>query len=165
MANKFPFGAWVYHSINEIAVDEVDLWANMGLTVTMAPGVSMHNEAELEKLSQFLDKAASRDVKLILNVSGIGRSGDYEKDFTEVYNRFKGHPALYGFVIGDEPTTKKAVDGLINIMRIQMAKDMLTNTDSPISKIANDVGFDDQNYFSRLFKKYTKLSPSQYRNN
>ena len=53
----------------------------------------------------------------------------------------------------------------INIMRIQMAKDMLTNTDFPISKIANNVGFDDQNYFSRLFKKYTKISPSQYRNN
>ncbi|MBE5817548.1 MAG: hypothetical protein E7312_00660 [Clostridiales bacterium] len=119
MANKFPFGAWVYHPINEIAVDEVDLWADMGLTCTMAPSISMHNEAEIEKLSQFLDKAASRDIKLILNVSGIGRSGDYEKDFTEIYNRFKGHPALFGFVIGDEPATKQLADHFIKIMSIQ----------------------------------------------
>ena len=51
----------------------------------------------------------------------------------------------------------------INHMKIQKAKDMIAYTDYPINKIARDIGIDDQNYFSRLFKKHTGLSPSEYR--
>ena len=49
-------------------------------------------------------------------------------------------------------------------MRLQKAIDMLTNTDFPISKIALDCGYPDQNYFSRLFKKTLGVSPSAFRN-
>jgi AraC-like DNA-binding protein len=36
-------------------------------------------------------------------------------------------------------------------------------SDFNISEIAMAVGFDDSNYFSRLFKKYQKTSPSAIR--
>lgn len=39
----------------------------------------------------------------------------------------------------------------------------LKNTDSSIAKIADLTGFNDINYFSRTFKKYKNLSPSEYR--
>ena len=29
--------------------------------------------------------------------------------------------------------------------------------------IVNEVGFDDQSYFTKVFKKYTGMSPSRYR--
>ena len=51
---------------------------------------------------------------------------------------------------------------LINI-RIQKASYLLSQTNIPISDIAQHVGYDDQFYFSRLFKKHTGKSPSQFR--
>ena len=40
---------------------------------------------------------------------------------------------------------------------------LLKNTDNPIQSIAFSVGYHDEKYFSRLFKKVTGLSPSEYR--
>lgn len=51
----------------------------------------------------------------------------------------------------------------INGYRIQKAAVMLRNTDQSIADIASDAGFDDTNYFSRIFKKYMGLSPSAYK--
>lgn len=48
-------------------------------------------------------------------------------------------------------------------IRIKKACELLENTDLSIQKIGETVGINDQNYFSRLFKKHTKKSPSEYR--
>jgi len=47
--------------------------------------------------------------------------------------------------------------------RIDNAKKLLKETDKPVSEIAGDVGFSDQNYFTRIFKKFEKTTPSIYR--
>ncbi|GAA3403412.1 AraC family transcriptional regulator [Paenibacillus hodogayensis] len=47
--------------------------------------------------------------------------------------------------------------------RFQKAKDLMRHTHLNIRQIASLVGFDDQLYFSRLFKKYEHLSPIEYR--
>ncbi|MBS5326366.1 MAG: AraC family transcriptional regulator [Lachnospiraceae bacterium] len=39
----------------------------------------------------------------------------------------------------------------------------LAATDLPIQNIAELVGIYDENYFSRLFKKYQQMTPSKYR--
>jgi AraC-like DNA-binding protein len=44
-----------------------------------------------------------------------------------------------------------------------MAKELLANTDLPVSQISAAVGFNDQNYFSRAFKRFTDMSPMEYR--
>jgi AraC-like DNA-binding protein len=48
--------------------------------------------------------------------------------------------------------------------RIKRACDYLRHTDLSITEIANMVGLEDSLYFSRIFKKQTGFSPSQYRN-
>lgn len=47
--------------------------------------------------------------------------------------------------------------------RINKAKSLLKNSDLPISDISVAVGFSDYNYFIRIFKKHTSVSPLQYR--
>ena len=47
--------------------------------------------------------------------------------------------------------------------KIDMSKEPLANTDFSIAQIADTVGFKDQNYFSRAFKRLTGSSPTEYR--
>lgn len=47
-------------------------------------------------------------------------------------------------------------------IRITKAKDYLLATNLSVSEIAEALGFSNQNYFCRIFKKNTGLSPTQY---
>lgn len=49
-------------------------------------------------------------------------------------------------------------------MRIEKAKEYMENTDWKIYEISEAVGFDDTGYFSRVFKKYSGMSPKEYKN-
>lgn len=51
----------------------------------------------------------------------------------------------------------------IQEQRIRLAKRMLATSNKPVSEIAMDVGITDWSYFSRLFKKSTGKSPSEFR--
>jgi AraC-like DNA-binding protein/mannose-6-phosphate isomerase-like protein (cupin superfamily) len=51
----------------------------------------------------------------------------------------------------------------INQLRLSAATDELIQTDKSITDIALDLGFNDSNYFTRLFKKQLGLSPREYR--
>lgn len=48
--------------------------------------------------------------------------------------------------------------------RIDTAKDLLQNTNLPVNTVANNVGYDNYSYFSRIFKKVTDMTPIEYRN-
>ena len=48
-------------------------------------------------------------------------------------------------------------------LRISMAKGYLENSSKNISEISNEVGYDNALYFSRLFRKYTGMTPTEYR--
>ncbi|WP_032093929.1 MULTISPECIES: arabinose operon transcriptional regulator AraC [Pasteurellaceae] len=48
--------------------------------------------------------------------------------------------------------------------RMIKAQHLLHTSNAPIYHIARQLGYDDQLYFSRLFKRYTGLNPSAYRN-
>ena len=48
-------------------------------------------------------------------------------------------------------------------LRIAAAKGYLENSNKNITEIANTIGYDNALYFSRLFRKYTGVTPSEYR--
>ena len=47
--------------------------------------------------------------------------------------------------------------------RISRAKLMLASTQMPVRKIAAELDFNQVNYFSRVFRAHTGMSPSEYR--
>lgn len=51
----------------------------------------------------------------------------------------------------------------LNRYRIEKAAVLLKNTNESISTIAQNTGFDNLNYFDRIFKRYKKVSPNIFR--
>lgn len=48
-------------------------------------------------------------------------------------------------------------------MRLRRAKHLLATTDLSVGEVAGGAGFSDGNYFARVFKRETGLTPSEYR--
>ena len=59
--------------------------------------------------------------------------------------------------------TGKSFTGYIAFIRMEKAKEMLTFTDLSICDISIALGYEDQNYFSRYFRKVEGCSPTEYR--
>jgi YesN/AraC family two-component response regulator len=51
----------------------------------------------------------------------------------------------------------------LNRLRVEKAIVMLCKSDSPINEISASCGFEDQSWFSKVFKSYTGISPYEYR--
>ena len=48
-------------------------------------------------------------------------------------------------------------------MRVDRAAELLTTTDLPLAIIAMECGFQDQSYFTKVFKRYRRVRPLEYR--
>ncbi len=53
----------------------------------------------------------------------------------------------------------------IRSLRVKRAQYMLLDSNDPISDVAAKVGIHDYNYFTKVFKRETGMTPSQYRKN
>lgn len=51
----------------------------------------------------------------------------------------------------------------VHTLRIEEAKQMLEASEAPIEAIANEVGYEDAGFFSRLFRRKVNLTPAAYR--
>ncbi len=51
----------------------------------------------------------------------------------------------------------------INTVRIEKAIELLKNPQITVNQIFDEVGFNDQQYFSKIFKKYTGMTVTEYR--
>lgn len=56
-----------------------------------------------------------------------------------------------------------SINDYINQCRVRQAQKLIGETTLHVYEVAFHVGFADQNYFSKIFKKYTGLSPREYR--
>ena len=98
-----------------------------------------------EQARRAIDKSfASPD----LGVNNLSEKLGYSPNY--LGNAFK---RAYGFTVAD----------YIGRVRVAEAKQLMDQTDLMIYEIAFRVGFEDQHYFSKTFKKYAGVTPSEYR--
>lgn len=60
-------------------------------------------------------------------------------------------------------TVGKTFISYLTALRIEKAKELLTQTDSKLSTIAMEIGYNEPNYFSHVFKKNEGITPKEYR--
>lgn len=56
-----------------------------------------------------------------------------------------------------------AIHDYLSLERVKLAKDLLSQTTTPIGTIAMRVGYSNFSHFSQMFKKYVGFSPGEYR--
>lgn len=90
-------------------------------------------------------------------------TGNYSKDISLEKTAKKFNLSSYYF-----SRTFKEIFGVtfsekLTSIRMDKAKELLSKEDSNIKDICYEVGYNDPNYFSKAFKKYVGISPSEYK--
>ena len=50
----------------------------------------------------------------------------------------------------------------LNTLRIKRAKELMNTSHMSIKEVGFRVGYNDPNYFSRIFKRYEGIAPTEY---
>jgi len=98
----------------------------------------------LDKIRHYLDENYSKDISLDTVAEVVNLSTSY---LSFIFKEISG---------------KNFVD-YVNEFRIEKAKKLLDETSLNIAQIAEKVGYNSANNFSKVFKKYVGISPGQYR--
>lgn len=59
--------------------------------------------------------------------------------------------------------TGHTIADYVLLERIKLAKELLTQTNIPISAISSSVGYSNFSHFTKVFKKYAEMGPTEYR--
>ena len=105
-----------------------------------------NNDKVIEEIKDYLKNNISEKI----TVSKI--ANEFHKSNSSIFSLFKkktGYSIIHYF----------------NLLKIQHACELINLTSMPIKEISYHLNFQDPLYFSRLFKKYMGVSPSEYRKN
>ena len=103
-----------------------------------------------------LDPLLHNEVRRVLR--GVLMAGDCSR--AEVARRLGLHPRTLVRRLQQSGTTFQA---LLDDTRSQIAKQLLHDTGSPVSRIAASLGYRDPTVFTRAFRRWTGLTPRQFR--
>ena len=66
MTSKFPIGFWNYQPIRTITTDDVQTWADCGITLTMSPNYDHNRPEDKAHMLEIMDACAARGIRLIV---------------------------------------------------------------------------------------------------
>jgi YesN/AraC family two-component response regulator len=104
----------------------------------------IRHASALRKAERFIWENYTRKISLKEIASASGLSAPY---FSTVFKNEMG----------------ENLSNYLNRLRVEKALVMLGETDTPINRISAVCGFEDQSWFSKVFKSYTGISPYDYR--
>ncbi len=122
-----------------------------------------------DKIDRIVRIAEEKDTDEITDKDPIEKAEEYiekhlsEKIYVEDLAKIAYMNEQY-FMRVFKKRTEKSVTEYITDKRMQLAAQLLRDTDKSISFIADAVGITDDAYFSRNFKKHSGISPTEYRN-
>ncbi len=103
-----------------------------------------HNSKLVERVKKYIMARYNEDIQL----NSIAESVCLSKNY--VSQLFKQKMSM-------------SIIEYIHRIRITKAKELMETTDLKIYEISDAIGYSDQHYFSSVFKRFTGLSPSEYK--
>ncbi|GGO03395.1 response regulator transcription factor [Saccharibacillus kuerlensis] len=101
-------------------------------------------DANMKRLLAYIDEHYAQP----LSLTGLGRHFHFNPSYLSSY--FAAH-------------NKEGFSEYLNKIRVTKAEELLRGGELSISEISGRVGYSDPGYFTKVFKKHTGFSPSQYR--
>lgn len=127
-------------------VDFLDLWSEMAHEYCLMVNrhAIKHYSPLVQKVITRVDFDLTADLSLKTHAASLNANASYLSD---LFRKETGQ-TLTEFVMG---------------RRIDHARFLLASTRLPIAEVARQCGIPDDNYFSKVFKKHTQLTPKQFR--
>lgn len=108
-------------------------------------GTAAESEPLVAEISEWIRVHATQPI----TVASIAERYGYNRDYlTRVFKRTFG----------------MSLQEYIQSQKLNLAKAMLTGSNRTVKQIAREIGMADEKYFVRLFRKYERLTPTEYRN-
>ncbi|MEE0374693.1 MAG: AraC family transcriptional regulator [Lachnospiraceae bacterium] len=121
----------------------------------------LYQNTDIEHMGKKENYSASSQARLQLMMQYIHQKSAYNISLSDIADQAKVSKStalnLFQRYLGISPVTY-----LINY-RLQEAAKLLASTEKKVTVISKDTGFDSVDYFCKAFKKYYKLTPTEYR--
>lgn len=121
----------------------------------------LYQNTDVEHMGKKENYSASSLARLQLMMQYIHQKFAYNISLSDIADQAKVSKStalnLFQRYLGISPVTY-----LINY-RLQEAAKLLASTEKKVTVISKDTGFDNVDYFCKAFKKYYKLTPTEYR--
>jgi len=134
----------------------------------------IHAFKTVEELCYWLSNIMSRFTDCVFNLTDVRHKDtiykalDYIKrnfnkriTLEEVAGQVYLNPSYFSKIFKSE--MKTTFVSYVNKIRIHAAKNLLSDISIPLTDISCMVGFEDQSYFTKVFKKATGVTPGKYR--
>ena len=144
LALEFQYGELIEdtHNVNELADLLEELITKYTNTVLQLSGINHVNV--IKNASKYVHMHLSEPIRLNDVASFVNLSPNY---FSSLFKR----------------EMNLSFADYVNQTRIKESQYLLETTDYPILDIAISVGYNNQNYFTTIFRKFTGITPKQYR--
>lgn len=121
----------------------------------------LYQNTDVEYMGKKENYSASSQARLQLMMQYIHQKFAYNISLSDIADQAKVSKStalnLFQRYLGISPVTY-----LVNY-RLQEAAKLLASTEKKVTVISKDTGFDSVDYFCKAFKKYYKLTPTEYR--
>ena len=111
----------------------------------------------------FFNSTATNTEIIRKAVSYIATHFDTHIALKEISDYLHSNPSYFSAMFHKQ--VGKTFKEFLTQVRIEQSKVLLTTTDYSMLNIALSVGFEDQAYFTKVFREHTDTTPAQYRQN
>ncbi|HBE79066.1 MAG TPA: hypothetical protein DDW65_15020 [Firmicutes bacterium] len=134
----------------------------------------IHNLKTVEELTFWLSKIMARFTDCVFNLVDIRHKDTIYKAVDFIKRNYMGritleevahivylNPSYFSKIFNSE--MKCTFISYVNKIRINAGKNLLLDISIPLTDVSSMVGFEDQSYFTKVFKKATGVTPGKFR--
>lgn len=136
--------------------------------------IDIQNVKSVDELSVWLSKILARFTDCVFNLSEIRHKDVIFQAINYIRHHYTQHISLdevakhvhlnasyLSRVFKEEMQTNFVT--YVNNLRVETGKKLLLDSSVPLLEVAGMVGFDEQSYFTKVFKKTTGITPGKFR--